>query len=816
MPSAVGLWTGSTRWVVAVFLVAAAALGYQLLLLRWLAIAHWQPFAWLVISLALLGHGASGSLLALVGARAQRNAETLFPAAALAFGISTLVCTASARLIPFNGLALVWEPRQWLWLSLLYLWLALPFLFAASCFGLAFLRFGDRVPLLYAADLIGAGLGALAVFAALWVMPLQQVLAAVAVLAFIAALLTGSRRVAWIGAPIAVAALAIAGPGLAPVPNEYKGLPRLLAVSGGRVIEQRSSPYGLLSVVESPRVPLRHAPGISLSAQQEPPPQLALFTDGESLSPITRVNGNAQALAYLDQLPTALPYHLLRKPRVLVLGAGGGAEVLQALKLGARHIDALEHNPQRLELVARDYAAYAGRLYAHPRVRAQLGDARSHLRATDPSYDLIVLPAGDSFGAAVAGTQAVAESYAYTVEAFRAYRAHLAAGGWLAVTRWAKHPPRDGLKLFATAVAALQAEGADPAAQLVLLRSWQTATLLVKNGAVTGQDLATLRAFCTARGFDTAYYPGMRPDEANRHHVVARDWLHEGALALLGDASEKKFIEAYQFDIRPARDDRPFFFDFFRWRALPELLSLRAQGGAVLLDSAYLLMAAALIAGLLWSLVLILAPLVVLPRAPGSGRMRPAVHVLCLGLGFLFLEIAWLQRLTLILGHSLLAVTAVLSAVLLFAGLGSALAQHRPISARWPVAAIALLVLIGEGVWPAAIELGLGAGTAAKLLLAIVLVAPLAFCMGMPFPLALARLAREQPAFLVWAWGINGCASVLSAILAALLAVHFGFAVVCLTAAALYLLAAAVWLPSTTGPSAAPRRRPLTASRGGS
>lgn len=800
------------RLAFAIALVSAAALAWQLLLMRWLAITHWHPFAVMIISLALLGHGASGTWLSLFLAPARRHFDVLFPACALLFAWTAVAALWLAQAVPFNGLELVWNPRQLAWLSVLYLVLALPFLFAASCFGLAFARHGGHIPMLYGADLTGAGIGALGAVALLY-LPVDRGLLLAALCGPLAAALVAPRRWLIAVSVLTMVALLTLWPGraLAPVPNEFKGLSKALLLPEARVIAQRHGPQGWLAVLESPRVPLRYAPGLSLGNADEPPPQLGLFTDGDAMAAISRDHARAPAQAYLARMTSSLPYALRasREPSVLVLSAGGGQEVLQALTLGARSVDAVESNPQRLQLLRDTFADYTGGLYRDPRVRVLVADPRGFARADGRRYDIVVLASGESFAGGGAGVQAAAEHYALTEQALRDYLARLAPDGVLAVTRWSKQPPRDELKLFATAVAALRAERvADPATHIVAIRNWDASTLLVKRGRFTQDEIATLRAFCDAHGFDPVHYPGMAPDEAARYHGQAQPYLHEGARALLSPRAAD-YVRDYKFAIAPASDDRPYFGDFFRWRSLPELWRLRAQGSAVLLDSGTLLLLAALLQALPLALLLVLVPLLALPRdatVAALPRVRAGGYFMALGVAFMLVEIASLSRLTLLVGHPLLAATVGLAGFLLFAGGGSLFAQRRltrmgdaPADAaivrlvRRAVLAIALGLLWQLAVFAATFRYGAAWPVPARAAFGLLGIAPLAFAMGLPFPLGLARLARSAPAFVPWAWGINGCASVVAAIAALLLAMAVGLRATLLCALALYAVAAWVW-----------------------
>jgi hypothetical protein len=383
------------------------------------------------------------------------------------------------------------------------------------------------------------------------------------------------------------------------------------------------------------------------------------------------------------------------------------------------------------------------------------------------------------------------------VESLREAYARLRDGGYLAVTRWEAQPPRDSLKLFATAIAALRAEGsADPGSQLALIRSWQTSTLLLRKGALDAVQIDLIRGFCERLSFDLASLPGLGAAQANRFNQVEVPYLDEGAQALLG-ANAADYFADYKFDLAPATDARPFFHNFFRWRTLPELWRLRGRGSAALLDSGYLVLAATLAQALPLALVLIVLPLLALrSAAPAVSRWGPAAYFLCLGLGFLFVEIAALSRFTLFIGHPLWAATTVLGAMLAFAGLGSALSlrwqrRRRPLLAA--AATVTALLLGYELALPWAFSAAAAWPIVAKSALSCALLAPLAFAMGMPFPLGLSRLADTTPALIPWAWGINGCASVLSALLALMLAIDFGYQAVVLAAAGLYVLAGLLW-----------------------
>ncbi|WP_376741504.1 spermidine synthase, partial [Sinorhizobium psoraleae] len=360
----------------------------------------------------------------------------------------------------------------------------------------------------------------------------------VAALGFAAAALaaTGMARRRWLAAGcLGLAAAVIAvwlPPSLTvtgPHMSEYKGLRMALEVPNARVVEERSSPLGLLTVVESPTVPFRYAPGLSLANVQEPPAQLAVFSDGDSITAMTAYGGDPATVAYLDRTTAALPYRLLARPRILILGAGGGEQVLLALRAGADIVDAVEVNPQMIELSRNRFASFVGGIFSRPNVNLHLAEARAFAATTGERYDLIQMPLLDSFSAAAAGVQSMHENYTYTVEALRDYLAVLRPDGVVAITRWLRVPPRDILKLFATATAALEADGvSQPGRHLVLIRSWNTATLIVAKSPLTGEDVAAIRGFAGENFFDISWVPGISASDVNRYNQLDQEYLYQG------------------------------------------------------------------------------------------------------------------------------------------------------------------------------------------------------------------------------------------------------------------------------------------------
>ena len=794
----------------AIGVISATALGYEILLMRLFSIIQWHHFAYMIISVALLGYGASGTFLAFTQTRLLANYRPALVINAALFGLTAIVNFLLAQRVPFNPEEILWDWREPLRLMAVCLLLSLPFFFAANAIALTLAGFRSAITRIYAVDLLGAGAGSLGILYLLFAFAPMDALILVSALALACAAIAAIELRAAGRYPVAGAILVAACAlvwlthGAVPVASPYKDLSQTLRVNGARIVAERHSPLGLINVVENPEIPLRYAPGMSLNSTLGPPAQLGVFSDGNSAGAITRDNGDPSTLRYLDQLGSALPYHLKKLRRVLVLGAGGGADVLQARARHVEAIHAVELNPQIIELVRDDFSDFSGGLYRQPGVYVHAADARGFLAGRDVRYDLIQHGLQNSFGPAPGGLYALTESYLYTIEAMQTYLDHLEPGGYLALNQWIALPPRNTLKLFATAVAALRRAGiAQPGRRLVLVRNWQTSTLLIKNGEFTPREIDAMRRFCRTRAFDVAWYPGISATEPNRHHILREPYFYLAARALLG-RDDRSFIDRYKFDLRPATDNRPYFHDFFKWSTLPEILSLRGQGGMPLLEAAYPVLFATLCQGILASALLIALPLIFVKRADGVGQARVSArsvvaYFTAIGVAFFFVEIAFIQKFMLFLHHPLLTVAVVLASFLVFAGVGSTLARRHTLRQRYRGG----VTVAGAGivVFGAAYLLGLDAlfeslgawSAAAKISMSIALIAPLAFFMGMPFPLALASLGNTSASMIPLAWGVNGCASVVSAILATILAMHFGFTIVIGLALLLYVAALIVF-----------------------
>ncbi len=780
--------------LLAIALLSCSALAYEILLTRLFAMIHWHNLAALVISLALLGYGASGTFLSLARRHLSDLFEPAFVINALLFAISSVAAFQLAGRQPLNPMELAWNPWQ-LWnLGKIYLLLAFPFFAVANCIGLALWHYRESVSRVYASDLLGAGAGALMAIGLLYLQPPFEALLTLAVTGALAGALASlsfnRRRVAMLGSLLVMTGLLLSpGQWREVPPSEYKDLAYALSARGAAITRQASNPLGVMTVLENREVSYRYAPGLSIAAPVVPPALPALFINGDLAGGLHRHDTPDDHLGHLS---SALPYSLLDSPRVLVNGAGGGIATAQALALGAGSVNVIETNSLLLRLLDEGFGQ------ATVRVRTENTSLRQHLASSERRYELIQWSLVDGLGEQ-AGLQAHRENYHYTREAFADALARLAPGGLLAVTRGLRLPPRGSLRMMALAIDALVNRGLEqPGMHLAMIRSWNTATLLVSLEPFTTGQLQRIRGFCRQRSFDLVWLPGIRAEELNRHHKLKRPMLYQGVVELLG-AGRERFIARYPFRIDPPTDNRPYFDHFTRTENIRELLRQPAGTGLGHLDWGYALLWVSLLLAVLSSLLLILLPLAMQRKektgANGTQRSRVLLFFAAIGLAFLFVEIAFIQHLQLFLGDPIYAIAVVLGGFLVSAGIGSRLSgslEARLGGRRTLAIALGAIILFAllqlltlETLFGQLAQLELGS----RIGLCLLLIVPLGVVMGMPFPLGLSRLGRTAPQLIPWAWGINGCASVISAIASTLLSMWIGFSGVLLLACGCYLLA---------------------------
>ncbi|MEW6718736.1 MAG: hypothetical protein AB1345_14710 [Chloroflexota bacterium] len=804
----------------ALALLSAATLLFEINLTRLFSVAQFYHFASLIVSLALLGYGASGTALSLFPGWTKRFSAIKLSYLALGAAVSMLAGYLLTNWVPFDSFSIAVERKQIFIFTLHYLALATPFFFGGLAVGLILAAAPQVVGKTYAVNLVGSAVGCVLALITPSFLGGEGIVVASCGLASLAAclaLIPGSKENSkergqlggrWWSMGLAgcflVFSLFDTSRRLAHLPtwsglevriSPYKGLSYALQYPEARVISQQWNAVSRVDVVSSAGI--RSLPGLSYRYPQSPPPELGLFVDGDNLNPV--VNPSAD-LSFADFMPSAIAYQLRPGAQALILEARGGLEVLVALEEGARGVTAVEENNLVIQA--------ASTVYTDPRVQVANETDRSFLRRSEQYFDVVVFSLADSYHPVGSGAYSLMEDFRFTLESFQDALARLTPDGIIVVTRWLQVPPSEWLRAFGLAVEALEGEGFDPRGQIVAFRGYSTGTLLVKREPFTPQELTLLRSFTTSRAFDLVYAPDIRLEEINRYNILPEPIYYQAFGRLLNSTPREAFYAHYTFDVSPPTDDHPFYGHYFKWSQAEQVLSEFGKTWQPFGGAGYFVLLASLMLALVMATTLILLPTLVATLRARTDQslshlsLKKAFPGLMyfglIGLGFMQVEIPLIQQFILYLGHPAYALTAVLGALLLFSGVGSRFAHRLP--HREGLAALVTLLVIFPWLLTWLFGRTLGWSLLLRLILTLTSLAPLGFLMGMPFPRGISSLEQVHPGLIPWVWSVNGAASVISSLLAALLSLSWGLRFVFFVGAGCYLGA---WF---TLPVLSPRR----------
>jgi len=766
--------TGRKAYV-AIALVSAAVMLYEIAITRILSVVLWYHFAFLAVSLAMLGLGVPGVWFALRGA-GPRSLERALIASAIVTPLSIVALFQFGDRIPWRA-------------ELATVCIAAPMLALGSAVCILLLQARGRAfGLMYGADLLGATAGALVVVPLMHVLPTPAIVAGTALLPALALIAIGRAR---FGIPLFVAIAVLMG---------WQGAldlryAKTYSERDVRPLYERWTPTARLTVFRDPFwAPDPNAAfGWGMGTRYVPRAveQRWLELDGGAGTPITRLTGPPRALDHLFYDVTSLGYELRPARRVSVIGAGGGRDVLSALASGATEVDAIELNPHIVDLVSHRFGKFSGDPYHLPGVHPVIGEGRSFLTTTPRRYDFIQISLIDSWAATAAGASALSENYLYTVDAYRLYWNRLSPTGMISTSRWIRGSRMlEALRLSHMVRAALELEGiAEPENHVAIAQGDRVATVLASRAPFAGALFDSLKTVCARRGF-ILHWP-EDTTRADSSRIVAM--LGQGPKLFLGQG----------IDLSPPVDDRPFFFQNVTVFGAVDRTAVRSlspnEQGVVVLRGLMVLVSAL-------ALVLFFLPFALRGALQRGPRFwRGSIFFALIGLGFMLVEIPVIQKMILYLGHPSHATTVVLASILLGAGLGSAASGRLPLTGFrvWAVALPA--VLAGANlVFPHLFSATIGWPWLARAATAFAIAGVMGFLMGFALPLGMLRFGDFNKA---WFWAVNGACGVMASVCSLALAMTFGFERVVWLGVALYVMAV-VLLASATASARRPAKEP--------
>ncbi len=810
MPQPTLLSRPSGRTYAGLFLVTLSTLMLQLLLTRIFSVTMWYHFAFFVVSMAMFGMTIGALIVqlrpalfaeALVGRRLAECALLFALGSVLSF-IAHLAMAASVEMGDSVGSTAVF-------LGITFAIVSVPFIFSGICVCLLLTRWPREIGRLYAADLAGAAFGCVTL---IYVMRATDGPTAIFVVAAIAALgawLLASAHASQRFARVCLVACVLLALFASVHTLRVRAGSPLLQLAWVSHEKGRKEPvyeawnsFSYLKVHGDAERPSRPA-AWGLSAAYTPTHgvrQLAVGIDSWASTVITGFAGDFAPIDYLGWDVTNLAHHLRRDADVLVVGSGGGRDVLSALAFDQRSVIAVEVNEDLIALLNDRYGEFSGHLDRDPRVRFENDEARSYIARSPDRWDILQISMIDTWAATAAGAFVLTENSLYTREAFHLFFSKLTPQGILSVSRWwSPQRPAEIYRLAALTVAALADVGVtDPSRHMAIVRH---VPKRASNGAVVATLIASPSPLSDT---DLAFLDGVVERMHFRYllHPTATD---DPLLEQIARGGQLETVAAgFPLDISPPTDDRPFFFHMLRLSSLTTESGRREYWNDIN-TKAIAVLGGALVVVSLFTGICVLLPLLGRRSATSPRRAAPfMIYFAGIGFGFLLIEMSQVQRLTVFLGHPTYGLSVVLSSLLLASGLGSLLSgridvTRSPRSGALHLAAlVALLVVFGVAT-PSVIEAFHAATMPARITVALAILFPPGLLMGMAFPLGMGLAAQRVPEVTAWLWGINGATSVCASVLGVAISLVHGIGVAFGIGATFYLIALFAYLSMRRG-----------------
>jgi len=789
------------RTLAGIFLVSLVTLCLEMSLTRYFSVSQQYHFAFWVVSIAFLGYGASGSFLSLFRRKRPIDRDNFLSSTSLFLSLSIFLSFLVCNSLPFDFISISWDKNQIFFIFLYFLLLCLPFFFSGLTISFAITSSASLVNKIYFSDLSGAGIGTL--FAVIVFLPKgdRGVFVFLSLLALLASYLFGLKRSSFfkfllIFLLAGEVFLFVTSPSwLSFRISPFKALPTALKYPNAERLSTQWDSFSRVDVIDSPAV--RYAPGLSLLYEKSLPPQLGISIDGGELTAITRFSDLPEPnLEFLSELPSSLAYSLIRNPRALIIEPRGSLDVLAAVIYKASSIKVIETNPLIRKLLAQDLASFSGNLYKRDDVQVVPVNSRAVLQQEKNEFDLIVFSLTDVFGSSSSGLYGFRENYLFTRDSFQQVIDRLSSQGIASMTLYSLPPPRQEIRSLATWIEALEKNGKKPAKCIVALRSWGTISYFIKKNPYRSDQIQSLKNFAERCLFDLVYYPGMKKEEANRYNVYEKPLYYELTQELLDPQNRDQLYRDYLFKIKPVTDDKPFFYNFFKLNRLKETYKALSQRWLPFLQGEFLLPLLLFQAGLI-AFVLIFLPLFALRKGkrPREGKFwKIFFYFGFIGMAFMFVEITLIQKFILFLSHPLYSIAIIIFSLLFSAGMGSyfserILGQSLDKNLKRSLVFCAGLIALYLVLLPLFFRGCLGCPFLLKMLLTVLIIFPLGFLMGFPFPTGIRLLTRGDQSTIPWAWATNAFSSVVNSISALMLAFWGGYNLVLFLAAGAYLLA---------------------------
>ena len=773
---------------------------YEILLTRIFSVTMWYHYAFMAISIAMFGL-TFGSILVYVCKNyfREETAASRLALFSLLFGISILASFICYLAIPVSPSLEFEAMHQLIILGAAYLTIAVPFVLGGIVISLALTKFPKNISTLYAADLVGAALGCIALLYLLSQTTGPTLVVVISAIAVSAAFIFSNRSQKRLKSVSIAITIVLFGFGIwngykaktdtAPLALRYvKG-----SLESGTLYEKWNS-YSRITVWGNEHESVRPF-GWGLSdrlSEGHSAKQLWLFIDSVAGTPLTKFSGDIAELAFLRYDIVNLAHHIRDDATVMVIGVGGGRDVLSGLAFDQKKIVGVEVNQAIIEAMTDTYGDFVGHIDRYPNVTIVNDEARSYISRSPETFDIIQISLIDTWAATAAGAFVLTENSLYTAEAWKTFLQHLKTDGILTVSRWYfRDRPGEMYRLTTLASRALRDIGVEnPRDHILIARKMEVepevqgpdgvGTILVSRDPFSARDIAMMKRVSTDLGFEIVLTPS--------------DALDRTFATLAENETFQAFIENYPINIAPPTDDNPFFFHMLRFKdfASPSQWELGKTSFNMKAVATLLIL---LIITIVVAIVFILLPLLLTVRVHKNSSVMPlVVYFAAIGVGFMLVEISLLQRLIVYLGHPVYSLSVVLFSLLLAGGVGSYTTRSLDSASLRSkgIRLLGILVLVVGVlgcVTPFIIHTFDDAPLFVRVLISVGIVSAMGITMGTAFPIGMKTASLSSPEFTPFLWGVNGAMSVVASVLAVVIAITAGISTTFLLGVAAYICA---------------------------
>lgn len=774
----------------ALFIHSLSIISFQIILMRILQIKQWDHFANLIITISMLGFGTSGIIIVLFKQKIKSITTWLVPFLILlsSFSLLTAYKISQNEYFMFDTFLAFSSINELLKLLFFIFLFFIPFLSASLAIGIVYVSYVDNISKLYFSNLTGSGIGGIIALVLLYFMMPVEALYASALLPVIASLFIFPIKKLKLFLSFYAIILLVLIWGLVlpqkPAMSQYKGLSKTMQLPDAKITQTKSGINSLVQIVESDY--LRFAPALSLHFNNKLPTLPLAFVNGNASGYV--VSYDSPAISMLDFSTFNLPYIISEPKNVAVISSQTGLFVAQALNKQVDKVYAFESDINLIQAVNKWHETNRNSIYENENVNLQLIEARTFMQKKEVDFDLIKLPVIGSFGG-ISGTMALKENYNMTIESLETYWNNLSDNGLLMLTVYKDFPARLSIKAINSIVTMLKKQGVKKVENhIAAVRSWTTISFVISKQPINSIQLQKIRTYSYDLGFDPFLLPDLNPSERNYFNQINNPELFALTDAIM--QNDISVLDEYFFYVTPATDNKPFFYRFVELTKLETLLEKFNWRDLAFIEPGYIIIWITFLFVLLLSIIFILLP--VLRFKKSKGKTGILMYFGAIGLAFMFTEIILIQKFILFLGNPVIAVSAVLSTMLIASGIGSYFSSKFKVGSNDHklifVIIFVILMLYAFFLTPF-LRINASFCIFSKIITTILVIGLPAFLMGMPFPLGIKTVNIHNKEQIAWAWSINGFFSVVAAPLALIIAVEMGSTTVITIASIGYLIA---------------------------